>query len=153
MFTRVQASRIKEDFWTTFGRYMSPVVSVSGMKVNWINYHTRLKDVYFRMDAGPKAAFIGITVEHRDAGIQELYFEQFMELRTMLHTALAETWQWQLHTVAADGRTISRIGTEITGVSVFNQQDWPALISFFKPRMIALDSFWEDAQYAFDALR
>ncbi len=69
-----------KEFWTIFGRYMSPVLSAEGMKINWVNYHTRLKDVYFRMDAGPKAAAIYISIEHRDPGIQELYFDQFLEV-------------------------------------------------------------------------
>jgi len=153
MFTRAEASRIREEFWTTFGRYMNPVLSAEGMKINWVNYHTRLKDVYFRMDAGAKSAMIGISIEHRDPGIQALYFEQFEELRTMLHTTVEETWQWQLHMTAEDGKLASRIYKELPGVSVFNKDHWPDLISFFKPRIIALDAFWENAKYSFEELR
>jgi hypothetical protein len=153
MFSREEASRIKEEFWTAFGRYMSPVLSSEGMKVNWVNYHTRIKDVYFRMDAGPKSAAISISIEHRDAEIQELYFEQFLELKTVLHTELQEEWIWQLHASDADGRVISRIYEELSGVSVFNKDHWPELISFFKPRIIALDSFWENSRWGFEGLK
>jgi hypothetical protein len=48
---------------------------------------------------------------------------------------------------------VSRIYKEITGVSVFNKDHWPDLISFFKPRIIALDSFWENAKYGFEDLK
>jgi hypothetical protein len=153
MFSRQEASRIREEFWTAFGRYMGPVPSVSGMKINWVNYHTGLKDVYFRMDAGPKVSTISISLEHRDPEIQELYFEQFTAYRTLLHTQLEEEWQWQLRTPTPDGKVMSRIYREMPGVSVFNKDHWPELISFFKPRIIALDAFWEDAKYGFDALR
>ena len=152
MFSREEASRIKEEFWTAFGRYMSPVLSAAGEKINWVNYHTRLKDVHFRMDAGKKSATISISIEHRDPGIQELYFEQFLEYKTLLHSILEEEWDWQLHTTD-DGKTVSRISKTITGVSIFNKEHWPTLISFFKPRMIALDSFWEDAKYGFEGLK
>lgn len=152
MFTREEASRIRQEFWTTFGRYMSPIPSAEGLKTNWINYHTGLKDVYFRMDAGNKSAVIYISMEHRDKAIRELYFEQFLELKSFLHATLEETWQWQLHTAMTDGKTISRIYHEIEDVSIFNRNDWPELISFFKPRIIALDSFWENARYSFDGL-
>lgn len=153
MFTRAEASRIREEFWTTFGRYMSPVLSAEGMKINWVNYHTRLKDVYFRMEAGAKSAMICISIEHRDAGIRALYFEQFKELRVLLHTAVEETWEWQLHATVEDGKLVSRIYKELPGVSVFNRDQWSDLISFFKPRMIALDAFWEDARYSFESLK
>jgi hypothetical protein len=153
MFSREEASRIKEEFWTAFGRYMSPIFSAEGLKTNWVNYHTRVKDVYFRMETGKKSAEISISLEHRDPAIQELYFEQFLELKTMLHTSLQEEWNWQLHARGDDGKVVSKISKEIAGVSVFNKDHWPDLISFFKPRIIALDSFWEDGKYAFDGLK
>jgi hypothetical protein len=152
MFSREQASRIRQEFWTTFGRYMSPIPSAEGLKINWVNYHTRLKDVHFRMDAGQRSAAISISMEHRDPDIQELYFRQFLEFKTLLHSTLAEEWEWQLHVPVAD-RIISRIYKELPGVSVLNKDQWPELISFFKPRIIALDSFWENAKYSFEALK
>jgi len=153
MFKRQEASHLREEFWTTFGRYMNPVPSAEGLKINWINYRTSLKDVYFRMDANQQLARISITIEHHDAGIRELYFQQFQELKILLHTTLEEDWEWQPQARVADDRTISSIHKDLTGFSVFNKEQWPALISFFKARIIALDRFWEDARYSFDALR
>ena len=153
MFKREEASRIKHEFWTTFGKYMRPIPSAEGAKTNWVNYHTGIKDVYFRTDAGPKSASISISIEHNDAGIRELYFEQFLEFQTLLHATLDEVWEWQLHAWSETGTNVSRIYRLLPDVSVFNRDDWPALISFFKPRIIALDSFWSDAKYTFDDLR
>lgn len=112
MFSREEASRIRHEFWTTFGRYMSPVRSAEGLKINWVNYHTRIKDLYFRMDAGAKSAMISISIEHRDDEIQQLFFEKFEEFKTLLHETLQEEWQWQLH-ASVDGKTTSRIFTEL----------------------------------------
>lgn len=148
MFSREEASRIRHDFWTTFGRYMSPILSAEGMKTNWVNYHTRLKDVYFRMDAGKKSAMISISLEHNDPELQQLYFEQFLEMKDMLHATLGEEWEWQLH-AQVDGKIITRIFKTLPDVSVYNKDHWPDLISFFKPRIIALDSFWENARWGF----
>jgi len=153
MFKRKEASRLREEFWTTFGRYMSPVPSATGLKINWINYKTTVKDVYFRMDVNRKSAVISITLEHTDDSMRELYFQQFQELKTLLYSTLEEEWDWQTHSLKADNRTMSCIYKELPGVSVFNKEQWPELISFFKPRIIALDRFWEDARYSFETLR
>jgi hypothetical protein len=153
MFTRDEASHLRQEFWTVFGQYMMPVLSAEGMKVNWINYRTTIKDVYFRMDVNQKAATVSIALEHNDAAIRELYFQQFEEYKTLLHQTLEEEWQWQMHANVTEGKMISRIYKEITGVSVFNKEHWPELISFFKPRIIALDRFWENAKYGFEALK
>ncbi len=131
---------------------MRPVPSSEGMKINWMNYHTGVRDVFFRMDAGMKSAYIAISIEHRDPEIQALYFDQFVALKSLLHTTLGETWQWQLHSTTNENKIVSRIFTELTDVSVFNKAQWPELISFFKPRIIALDSFWENARYTFEEL-
>ncbi len=119
MFTREQTSLIKQEFWTTFGKYMSPIPSAEGVKINWVNYHTRLKDVHFRMDAGPKSATIYISIQHTDPEIQELYFEQFLELKDLLHATLQEEWEWQLRIPVEGGKAITRIYKEISNVSVF----------------------------------
>jgi hypothetical protein len=152
MFTREQASIIKQEFWTAFGKYMRPIPGAHGGKINWINYHTGVKNIHFRMTADHHSAAIYISIQHADPGIRELYFEQFLELRDLLHTTLQEEWEWQRAIPINDGKVLTRIYKEISAVSVFNRDHWPELISFFKTRIIALDSFWENAKYSFESL-
>jgi hypothetical protein len=153
MYTREEASQLRQAFWTAFGQYLAPHPSADGLKINWVNYKTGLKDVAFKMYADKKIAYIEIELSHSDPEIQELYFEQFMELKNLLHEYVGEEWKWELHTSNEFGKTISRIYNDINNVSIFKKDDWPTLISFFKPRIIALDDFWSGAQYSFDALR
>ena len=153
MFSKAEASQLRHEFWTTFGRYLRPQLSADGEKVNWINYKTGIKHVYFRMEAENRLARIGIEITHYDTGIQELFYEQFMELKGMLHSYLGEEWEWQLHHTDIEGKTISRIYKELPKTSIYNREDWPKLISFFKPRIIALDEFWSVGKYSFDALK
>ena len=153
MYKREEASRIRQEFWTTFGRYMSPILSSEGMKINWVNYHTRLKDVHFRMHTGTKSAAIFISIEHADPNIRGLYFEQFLELKTVLHNTLQEEWRWEPNETVEDDKVIGKIYKEISDVSVFNKENWHELISFFKPRIIALDAFWENAKWSFEGLK
>ncbi len=131
---------------------MNPIFSAEGMKINWMNYRTGIKDVYFRMNTGRGSNWIGISIEQRDKDIRELYFDQFLELRTMLHTTLEEEWIWQ-RDAKIDDKSFSRIYCELPNASVLNREQWHDLIAFFKPRIIALDTFWTDAKYSFDALR
>ncbi|TKK68542.1 DUF4268 domain-containing protein [Ilyomonas limi] len=153
MYSKQEASQLRQEFWTAFGQYMSPVLSGEGEKINWINYKTGEKDIYFRMNADNKKASIGIELTHKDADIQALYFEQFKQLKSLLQNALPGKWTWLLHARNEQGKTISRIYTEIENVSIFKKDDWPQLISFFKPRIMALDEFWSTAKYVFEAMR
>lgn len=153
MYSKQEAAQLKQEFWTAFGQYMLPVLSAEGEKVNWVNYKTGEKNILFRMLADNKQAGIAIEITHKDLDIQQIYFEQFQELKKFLDDATGEEWEWQLHTTDEWGRTISCIGTTLEGVSVFKREDWPRLISFFKQRMIALDEFWSNVKYSFESLR
>lgn len=151
MFTRKESSQLKHEFWTAFGRYMSPVPSAEGEKINWVNYHTTIKDVFFRMDAGQKSASIFISLEHNNTSTRHLHFDHLLQLKTLLHSVLDEEWSWQ-RDVVIDNRVVSRVEKTLPGVSIMNRDHWPELISFFKPRIIALDSFWQDAKWGFEGL-
>lgn len=153
MYSKQQAAQLKQQFWTALGQYMQPVFSAEGERINWINYKTGEKDIYFRMQADNKKAFIAIELTHKDTGLQALYFEQFKQLQSLLNEALNEEWIWQLHAHDEHGKYISRIYTELNDVSIFKQEDWPQLISFFKPRITALDEFWSTAKHVFEMLR
>ena len=153
MYSKAEITQLRQAFWTAFGQYMAPVPSADGDTTNWINYKTGLKSVYFRMQADNRRASIAIELTHPDAGIRELFWEQFLELRPLLHETLGEPWTWAADVTDTQGQPRSRIYHDLPGVNLFSRDDWPALISFFKPRLIALDAFWADAQYAFEALK
>ena len=105
------------------------------------------------MEADKTTATISIELAHPDSGIRELFFEQFREFKNILHTTTGEEWLWELHHTDDSGKATSRIYQQTTGVSIFNKNEWPALISFFKPRIIALDEFWSMVKDGFDALK
>ncbi|RCH55282.1 DUF4268 domain-containing protein [Mucilaginibacter hurinus] len=153
MYSKDEASQLKQAFWTAFGQYLAPHPSAEGLKTNWINYKTGIKQLYFKMQAGNRDAFIAIEIAHPDPEIQELFFDQFKQYKTILNNVLNEDWEWQLNVANENGKTVSRIIKRLPGVSIFNKGDWPALISFFKPRIIALDEFWSDAKYGFDLFK
>jgi YD repeat-containing protein len=153
MYSKDEASQIRQAFWTAFGQYIAPQLSADGLKINWVNYKTGIRHVFFKMDAQNRSAGIGIIINHPDTGIQELFYEQFIELKHILTGYLEEEWIWSPLEYDASGRIVSRIYTEIKETSIFNREDWPKLISFFKPRIIALDEFWSVAKYSFDPLK
>ena len=153
MYSRQEAAQLKQEFWTAFGQYLSPVLSAEGERINWINYKTGEKNIFFRLHADNKNASVSIELTHKDRDIQQLYFEQFVQFKKLLESTTGEEWQWQLHTADDFGKTISKIYTELKDVSIFKKEDWSRLISFFKQRIIALDEFWSNVKYAFENLR
>lgn len=150
MYSRSEASRIRAEFWITFGQYMKPVPNAEGRRINWPNYRTGVKHVYFRMKAEQDFASIGIEIGHKDEELQELYFMQFKELKSLLKNTLEEEWEWKLLATNEVGQPVSKIEKVLPGVNVMEESDWPEIIAFLKPRIIALDEFWDNVKPGFE---
>ena len=142
MYSRQEASLIRKKFWTTFGQYMRPVSGAGGDAVNWLNYKTGIRHIYFRMDTDTNSASVAIELRHPDTAMQQYYFEQLKQLKIMLEQTTGEEWNWHLHRQDEDDNNVSQISKTVNGVNVFNEAHWPAIISFLKPRIISLDKFW-----------
>jgi hypothetical protein len=149
MYSKQQASQLRQEFWTAFGKYMQPVLSAEGEKINWVNYKTGVKHIFFRMQAN-KSALIAIELSYPNPGDRRTQFNKFLQLKTLFTTTMQEDWMWQQDTQDENGKITSRVSRELAGVNIFNKADWPALISFFKPRIIALDAFWSMVKPGFE---
>lgn len=143
MYTRHETSQIRKKFWTTFGLYMRPVAGADGEKKNWLNYKTGIRHIYFRMDAGRDYASVAIELRHTDSALRLYYYEPLLSMKNVLEQMTGEAWDWQLQTTDENGNAFCRVSITLDGVNIFNESDWPSIISFLKPRMTALDEFWE----------
>jgi hypothetical protein len=150
MYSKQELSRLKQEFWTRFGQYMKPVPFASGEKMNWSNYKTGVPHIFFRMQAEREGAYIGIELSHPDQRARMHQFEQFKSIKPMLQDATGEAWSWESSAVNEHHKTIARIYTTLPGVDICAEVDWPQIISFLKPRVIALDTFWADVKMMFE---
>ena len=151
MYTQQEASLLRQKFWVAFGRYMSPIPSSTGEKINWINYRTGIKHIAFKMDCPHGNAYIGIEISHPDFSERELYFNHFKTFRTALEEMLDEKWNWELTANHANANDKACIFTGLKA-NVLVEAEWPAIISFLKQRIIALDKFWNEYRDIFEML-
>ena len=149
MYSKDQTSKLKTQFWTNFGQYLKPVPSASGLPVNWINYKTGIRHIHFKMDADNTKAVIAIEISHPQDAKRLHYHNQFLSLKKLLASTTEFNWQWN-EALQTDHKTISSISQQLDGVNILDQSDWPAIISFLKPRIIALDAFWEMVKDGFE---
>jgi hypothetical protein len=152
MYSKEEASKLRQQFWIAFGKYMKPIPSAEGLPINWVNYKTGLKYVLFKMDVSQKEAIISIQLTHPDQTVRRQYFDQFLALKLLFTAALSEEWEWEQDAVNEHGIPFSKISKTLNQVSIFDQNKWPTLISFLKPRIVALDHFWIDVKPIFEAI-
>lgn len=140
MYTRQDWALQRQTFWTSFGRYLKPIPSASGEKVNWTNYKTGLPGLYLRMDAGRGIATIALQYQVKDEAIREIFIRK-MELLLPELLEINPDWCWE-PSVQTENGIISQLHQALPGLDIFRQEDWPALISFFKTNLLQLDVFW-----------
>lgn len=151
MYSKQQASALRQAFYTAFGTYMAPILSADEEPQNWINYKTGVKQILIRMDTPNRGASVGFVLTHPDSLLRLQVFDQLQQLQGILNetTGFAD-WIWEPTTYNQTGQEISRVYVSIERASVLNKADWPELISFFKARLIALDQFWRLVKFQFE---
>lgn len=152
MYTKAEASAVKQKFWTSFGKYMQPVPSATGEKVNWINYKTGIKGIYFKMDAGKDFAHISIEIFLPNKELENLYYETLRNFTKQFEKVVGAGWKVKNDFITKDDKSISIIYTELYNVNIFKESDWPSIIAFLKKNIIALDVFWDICKPAFELL-
>ncbi len=149
MYTQQQASKLRRDFWTNFGQYMRPLPGADGENKNWLNYKTGIKHLYFRMDADQYHVAIAIEVRNPDSVQREELYNKLQALSSIFTETAGNDWKWEKTVLDQNGQAISRISQVIVDVNVYNKTDWPAIISFLKPKMLDLDRFWDLVKESF----
>jgi hypothetical protein len=152
MYTREEASAIRHKFWTSFGRYMSPVPSASLEKINWINYKTGIKGIFFKMDVDNERAILSVEIYLPDTVLQHQYFEVFIKFANQFEKIAGKDWVMEKDSMNENQQNFSKIYIELKKVNIFNQDNWPTIISFLKKNIMALDAFWDEYKPAFETL-
>ncbi|MFV0304093.1 MAG: DUF4268 domain-containing protein [Moheibacter sp.] len=152
MYSKEEAFQIRKKFWISFGQYMKLHKSVNGKTINWLNYKTGIKDLYFKIDVDNKSAKIAIEITQKDKSMQSLIFEQFEVFQPIFELQLGK-WDWLQNIYDGTGKGICRIECQLKNVSIFNEYSWQEIIIFLKDNLLKLDKFWEDVKDSFEVFR
>ncbi|MEO7310567.1 MAG: DUF4268 domain-containing protein [Chitinophagaceae bacterium] len=150
MYTKREASQLRQAFWTAFGQYMMPLPNADGEKINWVNYKTGNRFIQVKMDAGTMAGSFIIEITHPDTVARQQLFQHFTGQQKIFESIAGTGWTWVPETADAFGKTSSMIYREIADVNIFYKEKWPTLIGFFKFSIVSFDEYWQMARYGFD---
>ena len=145
MFTKEEASAIRQKFWTTLGKYMQPIPSASAEKVNWINYRTGIKHIQLKLVTEAKYCLVSVLIKG-DEETRSQDFKRFSQMGFMLEPEP----EWLENSFDENGAEVARITSELESKSIFRESDWPDIISFFKENLILFDAFWSENKFVFE---
>ena len=133
MYSREETQRLKREFWVTFAEKYPR---------KWVLYDTKIKDFSFKFYVDNKKAQVLIDIEHRNDEKRTAYFEKLESLKNILEDEFVKDLVYEKEFYLENGKTISRIWTEKTGVGVSNRINWDVIFDFFNEKMHALEMFY-----------
>lgn len=134
MFSKEEAAQIKKEFWIAFGK---------SFPRKWILYDTKIKDFSFKFSADKKKAEVSLDIEIKDEIFRNAYYEKIWSLEDLLKDYVGEFQKEKFYTLE-NGKIISRIWVEKTGVSIFNKNSWREIFVFFVEKMDGFERFFYD---------
>ena len=133
MYSKQETQQLKKEFWINFSdKYPR----------KWVLYDTKIKDFSFKFYVDNKKAQVSIDIEHRNEEKRVAYFEKIEALKNILEEEFIPDLVYQKNFTLDNGKTISRIWVEKTGIAVSNRNDWDDVFYFFNEKMNAFELFY-----------
>ncbi|SDL20956.1 protein of unknown function [Salinimicrobium catena] len=136
MFSREEAKKLRQEFWTTFGKEYPH---------KWMLYNTGIKEIQLKFTFERKYAQVSLDIIEEDELIRAYYFEKLESLKSILET------DYHLSEIIFDkdyelseGKIVSRIYVHLDKVSIYNKKDWPRVKEFLYQKMLLLEDFFSD---------
>lgn len=133
MYSKEETQRLKREFWVTFAEKYPR---------KWVLYDTKIKDFSFKFFVDNKKAQVFIDIEHRNNEKRIAYFEKLEALKNILEEEFISDLVFEKDYVLENGKTISRIWVEKSGVGYSNRSHWDTIFDFYYEKMDALERFY-----------
>lgn len=154
MYKKDEIKGLKSAFWQKFDERMKKIRSVNnGNKINWQHYRSNINHVYFRLETNENDVKLCIDLQHRDKGIRELFFEQFIEVKKVMQSFFKDELVFEENYHHPNGLEISRIYVELKNTHYLNENNHDIVIQFFERSLRSLDKFWTEYKDLFFQLK
>ena len=121
MYSKAEAKKLREDFWTSFGK---------SFPRKWTLYDTKIKDFSFKFSFDLKKARVLIAIEDSDKEKRALYYNKMLSVKNILQTDFLPDAIYEEHLK--------------TGVSIHNKATWQEVMVFLNDGMAQIEAFWAE---------
>lgn len=153
MFTSDEKKDLTKRFWQELSTKLTIAGKGKGRNIDWMNYPNKVNQLYFRMEATTEIVRFCIDMQFGIEGVREVYFEQFEEFKEKLTANMPHKLTWLKSFDHPNKKTISRIYSELDGVSVYDEKTWQNAHQFLLDDFIAIDTFWQEFGEVFKNLK
>ena len=135
MFSREESKKIRQEFWTSFGKEFPH---------KWLLYNTKMKEIQLKFTFSRKIAQVSLDILDENEMIRAYYFEKMQSLENVLKSEYLPEATLEEFYELPEGKIISRVYVEMHNVSIHNRKDWPEVKKFLASNMLQLEEFFKD---------
>ena len=132
MFSREESAKMRQEFWTSFGK---------SFPRKWILYQSKIKGLSFKFNFDTKKAMVLMEIEgsleHRIK-----YFEKMQSLQDILERDFLSNVVYAESYELDNGKEVSCIFVEKKGVCIHNRETWREAMLFLNENMSKIEDFW-----------
>lgn len=133
MFSKEEAKKIRQQFWTNFGEEYPR---------KWLLYNTKIKELSLKFTFTTKIAQVSIDIDSSDELIREYYYEKIWSLEKILKTEYIPEIILDPNYEIDFGKFISRAYIQLDGVCIHNKKTWEKTAEFLYDNMTQLELFF-----------
>ena len=133
MFSKEEAKKLRQEFWTTFGQEYPR---------KWMLYNTKIKELDLKFTLTTKMAQVSIDINSEDEIIQEYYYEKIWSLEKILKTEFIPKITLDPKYEVDYGKFVSRAYVQLDNVSINKRETWEQIWEFFFENMNELELFF-----------
>jgi hypothetical protein len=93
-----------------------------------------------------EVAQVGIDLETRNMDKRLELYEKLEAVKKVLEETVGEPMMWELEYIRENGKSVSRIYTEIDGIDIYDRDTWKRAHDFMTDRMMKLELFYREYQ-------
>jgi hypothetical protein len=108
--------------------------------------HTGIRALNLRFHVNREVAQVGIDLETRNMDKRLELYDKLEAVKQPLEQAMEEPMKWELEYIRENGKSVSRIYTEIDGIDIYDRSTWKRAQEFMTDRMLKLELFYREYQ-------
>ncbi|MDR5592040.1 DUF4268 domain-containing protein [Christiangramia sp. SM2212] len=135
MLSKEESKKIRQEFWTSFGKEYPH---------KWLLYNTKMKEIQLKFTFNRKFAQVSLDVIDEDELIRAYYFEKLRSLEKILKAEYLPEIIFDEEYELPEEKVIGRIYLQLDNVSIHNPKTWPEVKEFLNAKMLQLEEFFKD---------
>jgi len=133
MFSKEDSKKIREEFWTSFGKKYTH---------KWVLYNTGIKEVQLKFTFNNDFAQVSLDIYSADEVIQEYYYEKVYALKSILKDEYLKDIEIDKNYLLPERKEVSRFYVQLDSVNIHNKNHWPKVYEFLNKHMQPLENFF-----------